>query len=211
MPWEYLLSGAGGAGIVVVLMLLFAKQFIEKSVDHHFGLKVEEFRAAQNNNLEEFRAARNRELEQLRGQFTRTLEFDKSDLAVWADLRKSILVELWNVHREIAKSMTEVILAMQKAQWQSSLEKEKQQITTTIDAYRQGIHQRIDLLSPPAVQICQDFLDTGFDMANGKRAIDDANPLKRIRGKFASSTAQFFGLEKMMPWMAGGERETTAT
>src|SRR5215212_6213042 len=110
MPWEYILGGAGGAGIVFVLGVLLAQKLIERTVDSQFEAR-----------LERLRGELNTKLERLRGELTRKLEFDRSELTVWAELRKAVLMEMWDAHREINKEMTTVILKTQELERKDAL------------------------------------------------------------------------------------------
>jgi hypothetical protein len=192
MPWEYILGGAGGAGIVVVLGVLLAQKLIERTVDSQFEAR-----------LEHLRGELNTKLERLRGELTRKLEFDKSDLTVWAELRKDVLMEMWDAHREINKEMTTVILKTQELERKHALA----ELEPSIDEYRRSIHSRIDLLSPKGLDICQRFLGTAYSIQNGDISPNDANPLKSIRTDSLRYTAKLYGLEKMMPWMARNPNE----
>ncbi|MEK7400014.1 MAG: hypothetical protein AAB116_23975 [Candidatus Poribacteria bacterium] len=176
MPWEYILGSAGTAGILLVFGILLGQRILERMVDHRFNMN----------------------LEQVRGDINRKLEFDRSDLAVWMDLRKNILIEMWQVHRELVKSMTAVILDVQRLATKNTMT----ELKPTIETYRQMVHNQIYLLSPEAIDICQRFLGTAHDLADGKIEVNDGNALKRIRHEFYSLTAKLYGLEKMMPWMA---------
>jgi hypothetical protein len=44
---------------------------------------------------------------------------------------------------------------------------------------------------------------TAYEIFEAKRLPEDGNPLKAIRYEFTIELGTFFGLEKMMPWMAG--------
>jgi len=200
MPWDYILGGAGGAGIALVLGLLFAQKFVEKLVETQFSLKLEKFRGEQTEKLEALRAENNTRIESLRGDFSRSLEFDKSDLSVWAELRKDILAEMWKAHRDIARQMTVVILKVQEME----AGKKSVKLEPAIDEYRQMIHSQIDLISPEALDVCQSFLGTAYEILQKTTAPQDGNPLKALRGKFNAHTAKLYGLEEMMPWMARG-------
>jgi len=89
MPWDYILGGASGAGLILIFGVLFLKKYLERAVDGRFEHRIEN----------------------LRNQLTRKLEFDKSELAVWAELRKDILAQVWSANRDIIRSMTAVIMA----------------------------------------------------------------------------------------------------
>jgi hypothetical protein len=197
MPWDYILGGASGAGIALILGILFAKQFIEKLVETKFSLKLEEFRSEQNSKLETLRGEQNTKLEAVRADLNRRLEFDKSDLSVWADLRKNILAEMWKAHRDIVKQMTEVILNVQELQWNQKAP----QLKPAIDEYRRLIHGQIDLISPEALNICQQFLEDAYQILQGDLEPQDAILLKGTRGKLYAYAAKLYGLEDMMPWM----------
>jgi hypothetical protein len=179
VPWDYILGGASAAGLVFIFGIIFLNKYLESLVDNRFEERLERFRSER----------------------TRELEFDKSDLAVWADLRKDVLCQLWSTHRDLSRLMTQVILQVQEVQWSG---RELGSMRDAIEKYRRSLHASSDLLSPDSAETCQQFLDTAVDILNAKRATDDGNPLKRIRGKFATETATLFGLEKMMPWMARG-------
>jgi hypothetical protein len=181
MLWDYVVGSVGGAGAVLGLGALVVKRFVEQAVDIKFAEKLEEFRAEKN----------------------RKLEFDKSDLSVWADLRKDILTEMWSGHRDIVKQMTAVILDVQALQG----EENRSRLKSAIDEFRKAVHGQIDLLSPQAIEICQEFLEKAYRISTGDEKPDDANPLKAIRGEFYAHTARLYGLEGMMPWMAGKQRE----
>ena len=198
MPWDYILGGASGAGVAIVLGLLFAKHFIEKLVETKFSLRLEEFRSEQTRKLEALRGEQNTKLESLRADLSRNLEFDKSDLSVWADLRRDILAEMWKGHRDIVKQMTEVILKVQEME----VNKKAARLQPAIDEYRRLIHSHIDLLSPEALDICQHFLGEAYQILQGDVEPRDGNSLKATRGKLYAYTAKLYGLEGMMPWMA---------
>jgi hypothetical protein len=176
MPWEYILGGAGGAGIIIVLAIILAPKIIERIVQNQLDVR----------------------LQKLRGFQSRNLEFDKSELEVWAQIRKDILTQMWEAHREIVGAMTLVILKTQELERTSDLGK----LSPDIDRYRQTIHKSIDLISPDGIEICQDFLMTAYDICHAKRSPEDANPLKATRREFYEYTSEFYGLERIMPWMA---------
>jgi hypothetical protein len=95
MPWDYILGGASGAGLVFIFGIIFLNKYLERFVDSRFEERLERFRS----------------------ELTRELEFDKSDLAAWADLRKDVLCQLWSTHRDLSRLMTQVILQVQEVQW----------------------------------------------------------------------------------------------
>ncbi len=194
MPWEYILGGAGGAGIAIVLGVLLVQKLIERTVDSRFEAR-----------LEHLRGELNTKLERLRGDLTRRLEFDKSDLTVWAELRKDVLMEMWDAHREINKEMTKVILKTQELERTGALS----ELEPSINEFRRSIHGHMDLISPKGLEVCQRFLTTAYYIQNGDKSPNDANPLKSIRSDFFRYTAELYGLEKMMPWMARNSNEPT--
>jgi hypothetical protein len=97
MPWDYILGGASGAGLILIFGVLFLEKYLERAVDGRFEHRIEN----------------------LRNQLTRKLEFDKSELAVWAELRKDILAQVWSANRDIIRSMTAVIMRVQDVQWKN--------------------------------------------------------------------------------------------
>jgi hypothetical protein len=194
MPWDYILGGAGGAGLVLVLGILFAQKLIERTVDGQFEAK-----------LEDLRGEWNTKLEQLRGELTRKLEFEKSELTVWAEIRKAILMEMWTAHRQIHEAMTALVLRTQELEREGNIS----DLESAINEYRKCIHSRLDLLSLEAIGICQDFLETAYSIQSGHREPNDANSLKSVRGRFFQYTAQLYGLDKMMPMMASKFNELT--
>jgi hypothetical protein len=137
-------------------------------------------------------------ISKLEQKFNRKLEFEKSELTVWEELRKDILSDMWKAHREVVKGMTIVILKTQEMEQKKDLEK----LLTAIEKFRQIVHNQIDLMSPDALEISQKFLETAQEIREGKLNSNDANPLKAIRREFYEYTAKFYGVEKMMPWMA---------
>jgi hypothetical protein len=175
MPWDYILGGAGGGAIVLIVLIVVAPKVIERLVQNQLDVK----------------------LQHLRGVQIRNLEFDKSELEVWAEIRKDILMQIWVAHREIVGAMTTLILRTQEL----GQANETHKLQPDIDQYRRTIHKSVDLISPDAVLICQDFLETAYAISGGRAEHDDANPLKEIRRKFYEYMANLYGLEKMMPWM----------
>lgn len=157
MPWEYILGGAGGAGIVFVLGVLLAQKLIERTVDSQFEARLEHLRGELNTKLERFR-----------GELTRKLEFDKSELTVWAELRKDVLMEMWDAHREINREMTKVILKTQELERKGALS----ELEPSINEYRGSVHSHMDLISPKGVEICQRFLVTAYYIQNVARNPD---------------------------------------
>lgn len=105
---------------------------------------------------------------------------------------------MWSAHREIIKAITSVILRTQELERLAELGK----LEPEINQYRHTIHKSIDLISPDGVDICQEFLGIAYDIRGGRRDSNDANPLKATRRRFYEYTAEFYGLEKMIPWMA---------
>lgn len=176
MPWDYILGSAGGAGIALVLGLIAAQKILERTIDNRFDLQMEKWRA----------------------ENERRSEFNRSDLGVWDDLRKEILAEMWKTHRSLVKAMTAVILKAQEAEQKDNPDL----IKPALEAYRNAVHENIDLLSPEAVEICQDFLQKAYMFMDGNEPINDANSLKAQRREFYGHVAEYYGLEKMMPWMA---------
>ena len=176
MPWDYILTGASGAGIALILVMLFAQEFIRQGVDSRFRQRAE----------------------MLRSEIEKSLARERSELDVWAELRQDILAEIWRANRDIVRAMTALILKTQEL----ARRKKFALLKKPIDAYRQAVHGNIDLLSPRAVELCQEFLETAHRIKSRKQAANDANPLKALRREFYQHLAQEFGLEKMMPWMA---------
>jgi len=178
MRWDYILGGASGAGLILIFGVLFLEKYLERAVDGRFEHRIEN----------------------LRNQLTRKLEFDKSELAVWAELRKDILAQVWSANRDIIRSMTAVIMRVQDVQWKN---RKLETLKPAIEEYRRVVHASLDLSSPKAVDLCQRFLMTAYEIFEAKRLPEDGNPLKAIRYEFTIELGTFFGLEKMMPWMAG--------
>jgi len=180
MPWNYILGGASGAGIVLVLAIFIVPKIIERMVQSQLDIKLQE----------------------LRGVQSRDLEFDKSELEVWAGIRKEVLTDMWVSHREIVKAMTSVILRTQDFEQLAEQVADPGKLELEIKQYRHTIHNSIDLISPEGIDICQHFLEIAYNISSGRQIPDDANTLKTMRGKFYEYTAAFYGLEKMIPWMA---------
>jgi hypothetical protein len=187
MPWDYILGGAGGAGIALVLALLFAKQFIEKLVDTQFSSRLEEVKA-------DFA----RRLEKEKAELLRSIETEKSELAVWQNLRNSILGEIWRAHRSVTAAMTELILEVQRCEADA-----EPLAHAPIEAYRRIVHAHIDLLTPDAVEAAQQFLSKAYAVSEQPRPVQGDAELKIHRRALYESLSAYFGLGKMMPWMSG--------
>ena len=175
MPWELILSSAGGASVAIVLAVMFAQRIVEKTVDAKFERKLEELKA----------------------EIGQQLETERSELAVWQKLRNDILSQVWGAHREVVKAMTELIFDVQAFQYSSGKFNQK-----SVEQYRRVVHSNLDLLTPEAVEACQSFLIEAFAIAEGTRPPEDASGLKAARRKLYESATTYFGLEKMMPWMS---------
>ncbi|GLH75083.1 hypothetical protein GETHLI_35860 [Geothrix limicola] len=185
MPWDYILGGASGAGIVLVIAVLFAQRIIEKSVDTRFSSRLEEMKA-------EFA----RRLEIDKAELIKNVETEKSELAVWQNLRNDVLGEIWRAHRTVTGAMTEVILEVQRCEMNA-----EKLPSATIEIYRKVVHANVDLLTPDALQAAQDFLEKAYVIADRKHPTQDDNALKEHRRELYESISAYFGLEKMMPWM----------
>lgn len=195
MPWEYLIGGAAtGASTVVVLALIFWKKLAERTLDSAFETR----------------------LEKLKSELSDQLETSKSELAVWAQLRTEVLAEIWNAHRQVTSQMSNVILKAQEiiarqvtsqTPLPTSIQSFTQDFQPTVEKYRYTIHTEFHVIDPEVItEICQAFLDTSYKLYD-KEALDyefvlrTINELKGIRNKFQQYSVEYFGLEKMMPWM----------
>ena len=195
MPWEYLIGGAAtGASTVVVLVLVFWKKLVERTLDSAFETR----------------------LEKLKSELSDQLETSKSELSVWAQLRTDVLAEIWNAHRQVTSQMSNVILKAQEiiakqvtsqTPQASSIQSFTQDFQPTVEKYRYTIHTEFHVIDPEVItDICQTFLDTSYKLYD-KEALDyefalrTINELKGIRNKFQQYSVAYFGLEKMMPWM----------
>ena len=102
-------------------------------------------------------------------------------LLIWAELRKDILAQVWSANRDIIRSMTAVIMRVQDVQWRN---RKLETLKPAIEEYRRVVHASLDLLSPKAVDLCQRFLMTAYEIFEAKRLPEDGNPLKAIRYEF---------------------------
>jgi hypothetical protein len=138
----------------------------------------------------------------MQSELNQRLEEVKSELSVWGKFRNETIAEMWKAYRAIVTAMSQVILTMQAA-----VPERIQEAEPTVEEYRRTVHAQIDLLSPKAVDICQQFLDTAREIASGSQPIRDANALKAIRGSFYEEMAGFFRLGEVMPWITGSPHE----
>ena len=134
----------------------------------------------------------------MQSELNRQLEVVKSELSVWEKFRNETIAEMWKAYRTMVNAMTQVILTMQ-----TTAPGKIQDSEPAIEEYRRTVHAQIDLLSPKAVDICQQFLDTARQITNGSQPIEDANALKALRRRFYQEMAGFFRLGEVMPWMTG--------
>jgi len=221
MPWEYILSGAGWAGLSIIIIMIFAKKVVEKSVENQFDTMLEGYK------LEK----------------SKELESQKSELDIWASLRKDILTEIWEAHRSTIKLMGGVLQTIQEpfalesyGDMENSLRNKslRREIANKLGErlidLRQISHANVHLISEDAAAIEQKFFDNAFKlfewlssepnnfepfnsedaMTNLKatsEGLDEASefiPLlisvKDERKVFYQFVVAYFGLEEIMPW-----------
>ena len=155
MPWEYILTGAGSAGIAAVLLLIFAKKFIESGVQTQFQSRIEE----------------------LRSELDRRVERLKTELDVWGAMRKDILGQVWEAHKSIIETMAKAILAVEEPfvfmdflAMQAILRDEVEchritgQLAESLLEFRKTNHNTVHLVSEEGGEICQRFSDAGFEL-----------------------------------------------
>jgi hypothetical protein len=120
----------------------------------------------------------------------------KAELSVWADFRNDVLKDMWTAHRAVVGAMSNLVLATQRAAAKGKLKELEDDITE----YRSCVHRNIDLLTPRAVILAQEFLSVGYEISGSRRVPDDANSLKDLRRKFYEDMALHFHLGEVMPW-----------
>jgi hypothetical protein len=222
MPWEYILSGAGWVGLSIIIIIIFAKKLVEKSVENQFDTR-----------LEGYKSDRNKELES-----------QKSELDIWASLRKDILTEVWEAHRSAIKLMGGVLQTIQEpfalesySDMENSLRNKSlraeiaDKLGKRLIDLRQVSHSNVHLISEDAAAIEQKFFDNAFklfewlssvpknsemfdsaDVMTNLKAVseglDEASefiPLlvsvKNERKAYYQFVVAYFGLEEIMPWV----------
>lgn len=182
MPWDYILTGAGSAGIAAVLLLIFAKKFIESGVETQFQSRIEE----------------------LRSELDRQVERLKTELDVWGAMRKDILGQVREAHKSIIEVMAKAIIAVQEpfvfmdvpAMQETLRDKEERhritnQLAESLWEFRKINHNTIHLVSEEGGAICQRFFDAGFEL------------VQMLTGKVQSAGAyQVVELKSMMSALA---------
>jgi hypothetical protein len=187
--WIFILLGliAAGAGAFLGSYL--------KTKGEHLATK-EDF-----NELLQQLKAQTKATEEIKGEISERVasatERLKSELSVWAGFRNDVLKDMWTVHRAVVDAMTSVILRTQQAEAGGKIA----DIQTDIMTYRSNVHRSIDLLTPRAVDIAQQFLGIAYDIAYSRKPPDDANALKAIRRQFYEQMAVYFHLEEVLPWI----------
>jgi hypothetical protein len=132
----------------------------------------------------------------LEHQFEQQRQTLASELEVWTEIRHYVLPELWQAHRAVTKGMTTVILQTQELGSQGALP----DLQSTIDEYRQTLHGHLDLISmsPEAVDLAQQFLNTAHRIQSGHQPVNDAHELKAIRRAVYEYMADLFALTRML-------------
>ena len=183
MPWDYILTGAGSAGVAAVLLLICAKKFIESGVQTQFQSRIEE----------------------LRSELDRQVERLKTELDVWGAMRKDILAEVWEAHKSIIESMAKAMFTVQEPfvfmdflALQETLRDEKvrykltTQLAEALLEFRKTNHNTVHLVSEDGGAICQRFFDAGFEL------------IQMLTGEVQSAGAdQIVELRNMMSSLAG--------
>ena len=155
MPWDYLLTGATGAGIAAVVFFLFLNKVIEGGVA----------------------TALQARLEQTKSELGRETDRLKAELDVLGTLRKNLVAEVWKAHADTIKSMANVLAAVQEpfalvefsamhetlvdAKARSSM---AENLAQALNTYRRLSHDTVHLISDDGGKIVQDFFDVGYEL-----------------------------------------------
>lgn len=155
MPWEYLLSGATGAGVVAVAFFLFLSKFIESGVSSVLQAK----------------------LEQAKAEMARENDRLKSELDVLGTLRKNLTAAVWKAHEDTVKSMAAVLATVQEPFALLEFEamsgilnnpqersRVTQELANALTAYRKLNHESVHLISDHAGDIAQAFFDASYHL-----------------------------------------------
>jgi hypothetical protein len=153
MPWDYLLTGATGAGIAVIVFFVFLKRLIEGGVE----------------------TALQARLEQTKSELGRETDRLKAELDVWGTLRKNLIAEVWKAHEGTVKSMANVLAAVQEpfalvefSSMDETLKDPKARVSMAeslaqaLNSFRRLSHENVHLISDEGGKIAQDFFDIGY-------------------------------------------------